>query len=82
MSKDTVDVSLPILPTGEIGGFHQGVASTEFDGHKVELSCGYGVGHTHFYVSVDGKRVLTVDTTPMLEALTEAALDIAEEGEV
>lgn len=72
--SEHIDVSLPIHSSYEIGGLHQEIARTEVDGAKVIVSCGYGCGHTMIYVSVDGRRKLTVDTTPMLRTLVEAAL--------
>lgn len=76
--KDTMRVSLNLTrpPKGTLGGFHMEVCkATTKDGTVVEVSSGYGCGHTDLYVARDGKRVLVVDTEPMLRALIELVLD-------
>lgn len=61
-----------------LGGFHQVVCSaTADDGRKVEISSGFGLGNCDLYLSVDGRRVLALDTAPMLHGLIELALEEA-----
>ena len=75
---DTIEVSLPTSDPEEIGGFHSDIVSTEFDGHKVIISSGYGLGHLMIYVSVDGLRKIAVSTLPLMEELTRVALEMKE----
>lgn len=76
--KETLRVGLNIRKSGkrDLGRFHMEVCkATTKEGSVVEVSSGYGCGHTDIYVAKDGKRVLVVDTEPMLRALIELALE-------
>ncbi len=75
---DTIKVSLPTSDPEEIGGFHAEIVSTEFEGRKVIISSGYGLGHLMMYVSVDGSRKIAVSTLPLMEELTRVALELEE----
>jgi hypothetical protein len=76
-TKRAVRVSLPILLGQRIGGLHQEIATATFpDGTKVEVSAGFGLGHTQIYVSVGDRRVLAVDGAPLLKALIDTAVQI------
>lgn len=75
-ARETIAVNLTILDHTKLGGFHQGMCSADFaNGDKVEVTSGFGCGNTHIYVAYNGKRVLAVDATPMLNALIDAAVD-------
>lgn len=68
-------VRLPLNDAQRIGGLHQGICTADFDdGTKVEVSSGWGLGGTDFYVSVNGKRRLSVDGRPLLDALIKQAV--------
>lgn len=79
-TDDYVTVKLPVLdPTG-YGGLHQNVCSAEVLGARVEVSTGFGLGHTQAYVSVNGRRVLSVDLEPLLRGLIDTALEKTRSG--
>lgn len=74
----TIRVDLPVLPANSLGGFHMELASAEFpDGTKASVSGGFGLGNSQMYVAIDGKRRLAVDSTPLLRALIDAAVDLS-----
>lgn len=67
-----VTVKLPIKSSEGLGGFHQELCAADFpNGDKVKVSAGFGLGSTEMYVSLNGKRVLTVDGEPLLRALID-----------
>lgn len=68
-----VAVTLPVLQ-GNSFRLHTGIASCEVGGKVLQISGGFGLGHTELYVSVDGKRQLQVDARPLLDALITRAL--------
>ena len=73
--KDSISVELPLKDAQKLGSFHVGVCFAEVEGAKVEVSVGYGCGHTDMYVAVDGKRYVVVDTSPLLSAVIDLAID-------
>lgn len=58
-----------------IGSLHNRLALATFpDGTTVELTSGFGCGHTMIYGALNGKRVLQVDSEPFLCAIIDAVI--------
>ncbi len=77
--QEYITVKLPIVDTeGKLGGRQRDIATAKFaDGSEGKMSAGFGFGSFMICVSVAGKRVLTVNSEPMMRALLDAAIDRA-----
>ena len=74
-----VTLTIPITEYPKsLGGFHRDFCTVESEAGKVVISSGYGLGNPYLYVAVNGKRVLAVDTTPILEFLAGRAIELAD----
>ena len=78
MTELKVKLEYDVPKLEDIGRFHQEVATVEpcdqTQNKRVVISSGFGCGHTDFYVSVNGKRIIVMKSQPFLTALVDAAL--------
>ena len=76
--KREVELSIPVTEYPKsLGGLHREVCTADSEVGEVVVSSGYGLGNPYLYVSVGGKRVLSVDTSPILEFLVKRAVELA-----
>ena len=67
-------VTLPVIEGRTLGGLHQEICTAEGDFGVITLSGGFGLGHSEIYADLNGKRILTVDSAPVLRGIIEEAL--------
>ena len=77
-AKREVTLTLPVTEYPKsLGGLHREVCTAQSEAGEIVVSSGYELGNPYIYVSVGGERVLSVDTSPILQFLVERAVELA-----